>query len=127
MAPSRRDVEDRVEHLVQIGRQGPADPYDSPGTADLTAHVNFHSLANVARTRLLSVHGPVDQGQWLKALGIDQRMAKLALNSPDKAGAIRSAHRRLTSIDEMGRYDQRVDFEVDSLADAIPADLESMP
>ena len=78
-------------------------PFDSPGTSDLTAHVNFHSLANIARTRLLSVHGPVDQGQWLKALGIDQRMAKLAQNSPDKAEAVRTAHRRLTNVDEMGR------------------------
>ncbi|MEW4468339.1 SAM-dependent methyltransferase [Parasphingorhabdus sp. JC815] len=89
--------------LQALKNHKPVDPYESPGKADLTAHVNFHSLANIARTRLLSVHGPADQGQWLKALGIDQRMAKLAQNSPDKADMIRAAHHRLTSADEMGR------------------------
>ena len=28
LAPGRRDVEDRIEHLSQIGRPGPADPSD---------------------------------------------------------------------------------------------------
>ncbi len=81
----------------------PISPFDSPGTSDLTAHVNFHSLANIAKTRLLSVHGPAEQGQWLKALGIDQRAKKLAERAPKQAGSIRAAHHRLTHLDEMGR------------------------
>lgn len=81
----------------------PISPFDSPGTSDLTAHVNFHSLANIARTRLLSVHGPAEQGQWLKAIGIDQRAAKLANADPKQADNIRAAHHRLTHVDEMGR------------------------
>lgn len=81
----------------------PISPFDSPGTSDLTAHVDFHTLGNIAKTRLLSVHGPTEQGQWLKALGIDQRAKKLVESSPKQAEAIRAAHHRLTHLDEMGR------------------------
>jgi len=80
----------------------PISPFDSPGASDLTAHVDFHTLANIARTRLLAVHGPTEQGQWLKSLGIDQRAAALIAASPKQADAIRAAHRRLTHAEEMG-------------------------
>ena len=75
----------------------PISPFDCPGASDLTAHVDFHTLANIARTRMLSVHGPTQQGQWLKSLGIDQRAAALIAASP-----IRAAHQRLTHPEEMG-------------------------
>lgn len=81
----------------------PISPFDCPGTSDLTAHVDFHTLADIARTRLLAVHGPVEQGQWLKSLGIDQRAAALIAASPKDADTIRAAHKRLTDIEEMGR------------------------
>ena len=81
----------------------PVNPFDSPGASDLTAHVNFLELANVARTRLMTVHGPTEQGQWLKAIGIDQRSEKLCEAAPGHAEAIRSGHHRLTHLDEMGR------------------------
>lgn len=81
----------------------PISPFDSPGTSDLTAHVDFLSLANVARTRLLNIYGPVEQGQWLKKLGIDQRMKTLSDAAPQQAEQIRAAHHRLTHVDEMGR------------------------
>lgn len=89
--------------LQAIKGHMPISPFDSPGTSDLTAHVDFHNLANIAKMRLLSVHGPAEQGQWLKALGIDQRAKKLAEGSPKQADTIRAAHHRLTHLDEMGR------------------------
>lgn len=81
----------------------PISPFDCPGMSDLTAHVDFHTLANIARSCLLAVHGPAEQGQWLKSLGIDQRAAALIAASPKEADMIRAAHQRLTDIDEMGR------------------------
>ncbi|WP_243457277.1 class I SAM-dependent methyltransferase [Parasphingorhabdus cellanae] len=89
--------------LQAVKNHLPISPFDSPGTSDLTAHVNFHSLGNIAKTRLLSVHGPTEQGQWLKTLGIDQRAKKLAESRPDQAEEIRAAHHRLTHVEEMGR------------------------
>ena len=81
----------------------PISPFDSPGTSDLTAHVNFLNLANTARNRLLTTHGPAEQGIWLKAVGIDQRTETLCKASPKEADDIRAAHHRLTHLDEMGR------------------------
>jgi SAM-dependent MidA family methyltransferase len=49
------------------------------------------------------VHGPTEQGQWLKSLGVDQRAAALIAATPKEADTIRAAHRRLTHADEMGR------------------------
>lgn len=79
-----------------------ADPFESPGTQDLTAHVNFVELANLARMRGLRASGPVDQGEWLLALGIDARMASLAAGAPDQAEALKSARDRLVEPSEMG-------------------------
>jgi NADH dehydrogenase [ubiquinone] 1 alpha subcomplex assembly factor 7 len=88
--------------LQAIKDHMPISPFDCPGASDLTAHVDFHTLANIARTHLLAVSGPAQQGQWLKALGIDQRAAALAAASPKQIDAIRAAHHRLTDPEEMG-------------------------
>lgn len=88
--------------LQAVKNHMPVSPFDSPGTSDLTAHVDFHTLANIARTRMLAVHGPAEQGQWLKSLGIDQRAEALIAATPKQADNIRAAHQRLTGADEMG-------------------------
>lgn len=89
--------------LQAIKRQLPVNPFDDPGNADLTAHVNFLDLANSARRHLLRVQGPVEQGQWLTALGIGARAKALAGASPGESAALAAAVHRLTHIDEMGR------------------------
>src|SRR5690606_403687 len=45
-----------------------ADPFEAPGEADITAHVDFEELANAARRGGAAAHGPVEQGAFLKAL-----------------------------------------------------------
>jgi NADH dehydrogenase [ubiquinone] 1 alpha subcomplex assembly factor 7 len=79
-----------------------ADPFLDPGGCDLTAHVNFLELGNMARMRELTVLGPVTQGVWLTALGIQQRSAMLAEASPDCADEICAARDRLVKPDAMG-------------------------
>jgi NADH dehydrogenase [ubiquinone] 1 alpha subcomplex assembly factor 7 len=79
-----------------------ADPFDDPGMRDLTAHVNFLEISNLARMRDLRVSGPIDQGAWLSALGINQRAATLADASPDQAEDIYAARSRLVEGTEMG-------------------------
>jgi NADH dehydrogenase [ubiquinone] 1 alpha subcomplex assembly factor 7 len=79
-----------------------ADPFLDPGTCDLTAHVNFLELGNLARMRNLSVAGPTTQGVWLSALGMQQRAAMLAEATPDRAGDIYAARDRLIKPDAMG-------------------------
>jgi len=41
---------------------------ESPGEADITAHVNFSSIADEMMASGLTVHGAVSQAQWLNTL-----------------------------------------------------------
>lgn len=79
-----------------------ADPFAHPGESDLTAHVDFTMIGNMARQAGLRVHGPVGQGQWLGALGIDARADMLSQAHPERAEEIESARSRLTAPDQMG-------------------------
>lgn len=79
----------------------PTDPFEAPGAADLTAHVDFEALATAAapaqHTRLTA------QGVMLERLGITQRAQKLAAAlSGEARRAHVAAHRRLTHPEEMG-------------------------
>ncbi len=88
--------------LQSVQKHQFADPFEDPGGRDLTAHVNFLEMANMGRMRNLQISGPIGQGSWLTALGINQRAAALAQAAPGKAGEISAACHRLTSDDEMG-------------------------
>lgn len=76
------------------------DPLDAPGAADLTAHVDFETLANAApcaHSRLTS------QGVFLERLGITARAQALAKQLGGAAlDSHIAAHRRLTHPQEMG-------------------------
>jgi len=78
----------------------PVDPFDGPGTADLTAHVDFEAIATAtpsAYTRL------TPQGIFLERLGIAARTQSLALGTRGAAlESLLAAHRRLTHPEEMG-------------------------
>ncbi len=79
-----------------------ADPFENPGNHDLTAHVNFVELANLARMGHLRVSGPTEQGGWLKALGIEARSAALIASQPQMADEIAAAQDRLLEPAGMG-------------------------
>ncbi len=82
-----------------------ADPLASPGLADLTAHVDFEALGEAAQAAGARVHGPIEQGTWLKRLGIEVRAAVLqARASPAQRADIVAALHRLTGTgrDQMG-------------------------
>jgi NADH dehydrogenase [ubiquinone] 1 alpha subcomplex assembly factor 7 len=88
--------------LQAVKNHHPADPFTDPGDCDLTAHVNFFELGNLARMRDLQVSGPAGQGVWLSALGINQRAVTLAENTPERAAEIFAARDRLVKTEEMG-------------------------
>lgn len=79
-----------------------ANPFENPGAHDLTAHVNFVELGNLARMRHLRVSGAVEQGGWLMALGIDARVHALCAAQPEKTDAILTARNRLVDATGMG-------------------------
>ncbi len=78
--------------------QRKAHPLAAPGLSDVTAHVDFQSLAAAAESIGARVHGPVDQATLLRRLGIEQRAINLKkVAPPDKAAAIDLALGRLTA------------------------------
>ena len=89
--------------LQAIRAHAYADPLAKPGESDLTAHVDFLALEAAARAGGAEVAGPIEQGQWLVALGIADRAAALARGAPARGEEIAEAYRRLTHSDEMGR------------------------
>jgi SAM-dependent MidA family methyltransferase len=89
------------ETLQAVKGHSFADPVAEPGEADLTAHVDFAALAKAAQAAGAAVHGPVMQGDFLTALGIEARAAALAARA-DAAGqaAIAQALDRLAGRGE---------------------------
>jgi SAM-dependent MidA family methyltransferase len=102
--------------IIDYGYEGPAigdtlqavrehqfaDPFLDPGESDLTTHVDFTMIGNMARQAGLRVLGPVSQGQFLRQLGIDARADQLARTTPARAAEVEAARLRLTSDDAMG-------------------------
>lgn len=79
-----------------------ADPFANPGEHDLTAHVNFPEIVNLALMQDLRVSGPVEQGCWLQALGIDMRAQQLAAATPERAKDVQEMRGRLVEPAQMG-------------------------
>lgn len=87
--------------LQAVRDHTPTDPLDAPGTADLTAHVDFEALSRAARPAAFSRLTP--QGVFLERLGITERAQSLATKlSGAPLDAHVAAHRRLTHPAEMG-------------------------
>jgi NADH dehydrogenase [ubiquinone] 1 alpha subcomplex assembly factor 7 len=100
------------------------DPLASIGEADLTAHVDFSALGNAAKAAGGIVHGPIFQGEFLTALGIEQRTEALAAKAtPDQTNILSSGSRRLITADGMGTLFKVM--AVTSTTDSIPAGFES--
>jgi NADH dehydrogenase [ubiquinone] 1 alpha subcomplex assembly factor 7 len=90
------------ETLQAVRRHAYANPFDAPGTVDLSAHVDFATLAAAAIQAGCVVHGPVSQRDFLGQLGIAQRAANLAKAASDEGDAITAAYQRLTDPAQMG-------------------------
>jgi NADH dehydrogenase [ubiquinone] 1 alpha subcomplex assembly factor 7 len=79
------------------------DVLTDPGNADLTAHVDFESLLNVATESGAQAFGVMEQGKFLKNLGIEERSERLIEGAtPEQAAMITSALKRLIGSDAMG-------------------------
>ncbi len=100
------------------------DPLDTPGSADLTAHVDFAAVARAATETGARIWGPVPQGEFLRALGIEARAGMLLRGAtPAQAAVIESGCRRLIDPAEMGTL-----FKALAIADpALPPPLAGFP
>jgi NADH dehydrogenase [ubiquinone] 1 alpha subcomplex assembly factor 7 len=90
------------ETLQGVRAHAYADVLDAPGETDLSAHVDFGALGNVARSAGLAVEPLATQGEFLTRLGIGERAAALSRANPASAIDIRAAHDRLVGQSQMG-------------------------
>jgi NADH dehydrogenase [ubiquinone] 1 alpha subcomplex assembly factor 7 len=103
--------------LQALRRHHRHDVLDEPGEADLTAHVDFASLAAAARGAGARAWGPVPQGGFLAALGLGERAAALiARATPAQLPAIESGCRRLIDPEQMGTLFKAMALAAPSLA-----------
>jgi NADH dehydrogenase [ubiquinone] 1 alpha subcomplex assembly factor 7 len=80
-----------------------ANLFDTPGFCDITAHVDFENIANIALADGVSVHGPVTQRAFLQSLGVEERAERLwAVANEAQKESINTGLFRLIDTDEMG-------------------------
>ncbi|OXU24182.1 hypothetical protein TSAR_001215 [Trichomalopsis sarcophagae] len=80
------------------------DPLKDPGTADLTADVDFALLKKVAKeSNKLLCYGPVAQREFLKDTGIDIRLMNLCKNATEEEKQqLKSGYDKIMNPNEMG-------------------------
>jgi len=89
--------------LAALRRHASAPVLDDPGSADLSAHVDFAAFAGAADAAGAIVHGPVTQGRFLAALGAEARLAALSARATKvQRAALESGLERLIDPAQMG-------------------------
>ncbi len=89
--------------LAAVRRHAAAAVLDDPGSADLSAHVDFAGFAAAAHAAGAVVHGPVAQGRFLAALGAETRLAALSARATTAQRArLESGLARLIDPAQMG-------------------------
>jgi SAM-dependent MidA family methyltransferase len=109
-------AESEVGDTVQaVGGHGYAHPLVAPGLVDLTAHVDFQSLAEAAESIGARIHGPILQGGFLRRLGIEARAAALKAHAP--AGKAREIDGTMERLIGSGARKMGVLFKAMAIAD----------
>jgi NADH dehydrogenase [ubiquinone] 1 alpha subcomplex assembly factor 7 len=91
------------DSLQAVAQHKFADPLAAPGEADLSAHVDFGALAQSAQAAGAMSYGPTTQGEFLQALGIEQRQAALTQRADaTQAAVLQGGVQRLIAPRQMG-------------------------
>jgi NADH dehydrogenase [ubiquinone] 1 alpha subcomplex assembly factor 7 len=86
-----------------VSRHRYAGMFESPGEADLTAHVDFSDLIWQAQAHGLGAYGPMPMGEWLLRLGLEARVERLISRlTEEKAQDFLSRISRLVDPKQMG-------------------------
>ncbi|MGI9482276.1 MAG: class I SAM-dependent methyltransferase [Hyphomicrobiales bacterium] len=89
--------------LQALSKHQYAEILHRPGYCDITSHVDFEALGKAFQRSGASVFGPVSQGPFLDAMGLDVRAERLSRDANRRqARAIEAAVTRLASRQEMG-------------------------
>lgn len=91
------------ETLQAVQKHKMISPFVQPGDIDLTAHVDFTSLAALSMAHGMRAYGPRDQGAFLSQLGIGARAEMLVKNATEEqAEQLASDVVRLVAPEKMG-------------------------
>ncbi|MGE0212300.1 MAG: class I SAM-dependent methyltransferase [Parvibaculaceae bacterium] len=91
------------ETLQAVRRHNHVHALEEPGLADLSSHVDFSSIAMALKQGGAIVHGPMDQGDFLTRMFIEERTEALKSRAAlDERRQIDAAVRRLVASDQMG-------------------------
>ncbi|MEM8573051.1 MAG: SAM-dependent methyltransferase [Pseudomonadota bacterium] len=89
--------------LQAISRHKFANPLETPGNVDLTAHVDFGALKDAAWNNDLLTYGPKSQSALLMDLGLDARLDRLCTDaSPEPRETLMAGAERLVDPAAMG-------------------------
>ncbi len=88
--------------LQALQRHTRVDVLDTAGEADLTVYADFPAFAASARAAGAQTTAIVQQGDFLRELGIERRAAALAKARPDQAETLARQLHRLTDPHQMG-------------------------
>lgn len=89
--------------LQAVRDHGKAPVFDHPGEADLSAWVDFSAIRRAAENAGAAVLGPVEQGEFLRAIGLHARAEQLAQHATsDQRRQLLAAVERLTGSAHMG-------------------------
>ena len=93
----------RGPSLRALQHHRPVSALAAPGTADLSAHVDFAAFAEAGRMAGAEIHGPIRQGWFLTALGAGLRLAALSARAEAaQRWSLERGVRRLLDPGEMG-------------------------
>lgn len=93
------------QSLVALRKHRAQHLLESPGTADVSAWVDFSALRQAAEESgaAVKVHGPQSQAQLLLSLGIEARLQQLEQSATaQQAEQLRSGFERITGAGEKG-------------------------
>lgn len=89
--------------LQAVRGHATADPLEAPGEVDVSSHVDFGVLAEVAMLSGAAAWGPLPQGELLLRLGAEARLDRLVRGQPpERAEALRQGIERLVDPAQMG-------------------------
>ena len=88
--------------MCHFRQRAHGDPFYLPGLQDISAHVDFSALAQVARAAGLDVLGYAGQAQFLVNCGITELLAQIDAGDARRYAPLASAANLLLSPSEMG-------------------------
>ena len=111
IAPNNR-TKDQYNSTLQAVKDHKFHPvFEDLGEADLSCHVDFYALKNIALKQELRVIGAMTQASLLKELGIDVRLKMLIDQNQELAKILQHQYHRLMSKDEMGELFKAIIIE----------------